>query len=231
MLVEVEEAKPRADADGREGLAHRVAQPRGAVGVDEQRAVDEDPLPDLGLRIGDSQPRAIGDAVRGHVEHPVAARRRAGRGRTASSRREGDEGDAWRPDRASGLHGGGRRAPAAVPVASPPAMPPGALPSSSSSCCSPRARRADGVPARAPAARPRPPRAETGPVCHLPGGAAPGSLLARQELGAPDGMRAWAIAYASTGVDDEPITVTGLVLAPAAGTRRPARSSRSATGR
>ena len=51
-----------------------------------------------------------------------------------------------------------------------------------------------------------------------PAGAAPGSLLASQEIGAPDGMRAWAIAYASTGVHDEPITVTGLVLAPAAGT-------------
>jgi pimeloyl-ACP methyl ester carboxylesterase len=51
-----------------------------------------------------------------------------------------------------------------------------------------------------------------------PASAAPGALLASQEIGAPDGMRAWAIAYASTGVDDEPITVTGLVLAPAAGT-------------
>ena len=56
-----------------------------------------------------------------------------------------------------------------------------------------------------------------------PAGAAPGTLLARQEIGAPDGMRAWAIAYASTGVHEEPITVTGLVLAPAssAGAPRP----------
>ncbi len=48
-----------------------------------------------------------------------------------------------------------------------------------------------------------------------PGDAAAGTLLAHQEIGAPDGMRAWAIAYASTGVHDEPITVSGLVLAPA----------------
>jgi pimeloyl-ACP methyl ester carboxylesterase len=54
-----------------------------------------------------------------------------------------------------------------------------------------------------------------------PAGAAAGTLLARQEIGAPDGMRAWAIAYASTGVHREAITVTGLVLAPASGTATP----------
>ncbi len=60
-----------------------------------------------------------------------------------------------------------------------------------------------------------PPIPNAGLYATSPGQAAAGTLLARQEIGAPDGMRAWAIAYASTGVHDEPITVTGLVLAPA----------------
>ncbi len=46
------------------------------------------------------------------------------------------------------------------------------------------------------------------------GSGPPGELLASEEIGAPSGMRAWAIAYRSTGIEDEPITVTGVVVAP-----------------
>ena len=42
-----------------------------------------------------------------------------------------------------------------------------------------------------------------------------GELLRSVELFAPDGLRQWAILYRSTGLDGEPIAVSGLVLAPA----------------
>lgn len=55
-----------------------------------------------------------------------------------------------------------------------------------------------------------------------PGSGATGELLDEQQVGAPAGMRAWVIAYRSTGLDGEPITVTGTVVAPAtAGSDRP----------
>ena len=55
-----------------------------------------------------------------------------------------------------------------------------------------------------------------------PGVGDAGELLARQEVGAPTGMRAWVIAYRSTGLDGEPITVTGTVVAPSgSGSDRP----------
>ncbi len=55
-----------------------------------------------------------------------------------------------------------------------------------------------------------------------PGSGDAGQLLAQQEIGAPTGMRAWVIAYRSTGLDGEPITVTGTVVAPSsAGSDRP----------
>jgi dienelactone hydrolase len=41
-----------------------------------------------------------------------------------------------------------------------------------------------------------------------------GELLRSVELFAPDGYRLWAILYRSRGVQDEPIAVSGLVLAP-----------------
>lgn len=41
-----------------------------------------------------------------------------------------------------------------------------------------------------------------------------GELLRAEELYAPDGYRLWAILYRSTGLHDEPIAVSGLLLAP-----------------
>lgn len=41
-----------------------------------------------------------------------------------------------------------------------------------------------------------------------------GELLRSQELYAPAGYRLWAVLYRSRGVEDEPIAVSGLVLAP-----------------
>jgi acetyl esterase/lipase len=55
-----------------------------------------------------------------------------------------------------------------------------------------------------------------------PGSGDPGELLTHQEVGAPSGMRAWVIAYRSAGLEGEPITVTGTVVAPStAGSDRP----------
>jgi dienelactone hydrolase len=48
-----------------------------------------------------------------------------------------------------------------------------------------------------------------------------GELLRSVELFAPDGYRLWAILYRSRGVQDEPIAVSGLVLAPASDPESP----------
>jgi pimeloyl-ACP methyl ester carboxylesterase len=45
--------------------------------------------------------------------------------------------------------------------------------------------------------------------------AAPGQLIARFEIQAPPGMRAWTVLYSSTGLDGKPVPVSGLVIAPA----------------
>jgi pimeloyl-ACP methyl ester carboxylesterase len=44
----------------------------------------------------------------------------------------------------------------------------------------------------------------------------PGDLLSTIELTAPAGMRVWFIVYASTGIDGDPVAVSGLIAAPAA---------------
>ncbi len=44
---------------------------------------------------------------------------------------------------------------------------------------------------------------------------APGELIDAVELRAPAGMRAWTVVYGSTGLDGEPVAVSGLILAPA----------------
>jgi pimeloyl-ACP methyl ester carboxylesterase len=41
-----------------------------------------------------------------------------------------------------------------------------------------------------------------------------GSILRSQPLEAPDGVRAWAVLYLSSGIDGAPIAVSGIVLAP-----------------
>ena len=46
--------------------------------------------------------------------------------------------------------------------------------------------------------------------------AKPGELLQILELKAPTGTRAWFIVYGSTGLDNKPVAVSGLVLAPEA---------------
>lgn len=46
--------------------------------------------------------------------------------------------------------------------------------------------------------------------------ATPGQIIASLELAAPAGTRAWFVVYASTGLDDEPVPVSGIVLAPSA---------------
>lgn len=51
-------------------------------------------------------------------------------------------------------------------------------------------------------------------IATVPPGPA-GELLDSEELFAPDGLRLWTIAYRSTGLDGEPIAVSGLLLAPA----------------
>ena len=46
-------------------------------------------------------------------------------------------------------------------------------------------------------------------------GAAPGELIDVLEMVAPPGMRAWTVMYGSTGLNGEPIVVSGMILAPA----------------
>ncbi len=46
--------------------------------------------------------------------------------------------------------------------------------------------------------------------------AKPGELLQTLELKAPTGTRAWFVVYGSTGLDNKPVAVSGLVLAPEA---------------
>ena len=43
----------------------------------------------------------------------------------------------------------------------------------------------------------------------------PGDLLSKIELTAQAGMRAWFVVYASTGLDGQPVAVSGLIAAPA----------------
>lgn len=45
--------------------------------------------------------------------------------------------------------------------------------------------------------------------------ATPGQLLATVEIRAPQRMRAWTVLYRSTGLDGQPVAVSGIVLAPA----------------
>jgi len=45
--------------------------------------------------------------------------------------------------------------------------------------------------------------------------AAPGALIDVLEMVAPAGMRAWTVVYGSTGLDGEPVAVSGMILAPA----------------
>jgi pimeloyl-ACP methyl ester carboxylesterase len=45
--------------------------------------------------------------------------------------------------------------------------------------------------------------------------AAPGQLIARFEIQAPPGMRAWTVLYSSSGLDGKPVPVSGVVIAPA----------------
>ncbi|MEZ0239247.1 MAG: lipase, partial [Chloroflexota bacterium] len=42
----------------------------------------------------------------------------------------------------------------------------------------------------------------------------PGSLIDALELAAPEGIRAWAVLYRSTGVDGSAVGVSGLIVAP-----------------
>ena len=73
-----------------------------------------------------------------------------------------------------------------------------------------------------PSASTAPPIPDLALYATPPGSGDPGELLAQQEIGAPTGMRAWAIAYRSTGFEGAPITVTGTVVAPSsAGSDRP----------
>ena len=44
--------------------------------------------------------------------------------------------------------------------------------------------------------------------------AAPGEIINSVEIQAPAGMRAWTVIYGSTGLNGEPVPVSGLVLAP-----------------
>ncbi len=53
------------------------------------------------------------------------------------------------------------------------------------------------------------------PAADLIGSAAPGDIIDSVEIVAPAGVRAWTIVYGSTGLDGEPVAVSGLVLAPA----------------
>jgi pimeloyl-ACP methyl ester carboxylesterase len=46
------------------------------------------------------------------------------------------------------------------------------------------------------------------------GVATPGQMIQDLEIAAPQGMRAWFVVYASTGLDGEPAPVSGIVLAP-----------------
>jgi pimeloyl-ACP methyl ester carboxylesterase len=46
--------------------------------------------------------------------------------------------------------------------------------------------------------------------------ATPGQIIQSEELAAPQGIRAWFVVYASTGLDGAPVPVSGIVLAPAA---------------
>jgi pimeloyl-ACP methyl ester carboxylesterase len=46
--------------------------------------------------------------------------------------------------------------------------------------------------------------------------ATPGQIIASEELASPTGTRAWFVVYASTGLDGEPVPVSGIVLAPSA---------------
>jgi hypothetical protein len=59
---------------------------------------------------------------------------------------------------------------------------------------------------------------DAGPFYEAPDGAgdaAPGALLRDEPFtaGIPDGARAWRILYSTTGVDDRPVVVSGLVIA------------------
>lgn len=53
------------------------------------------------------------------------------------------------------------------------------------------------------------------PAADMIGSAAPGDIIDAVELMAPAGVRAWTVIYGSTGLDGEPVAVSGLVLAPA----------------
>jgi pimeloyl-ACP methyl ester carboxylesterase len=61
--------------------------------------------------------------------------------------------------------------------------------------------------------------AEAAPAYYLPkadavAAAAPGAVIESLEIRAPTGMRAWFVVYGSTGLDGQPVAVSGLVLAP-----------------
>jgi len=45
---------------------------------------------------------------------------------------------------------------------------------------------------------------------------APGQVIASVEIRTDPGLRAWFVVYASTGLDGQPVAVSGLILAPAA---------------
>ncbi|EFC86153.1 lipase family protein [Parafrankia sp. EUN1f] len=63
-------------------------------------------------------------------------------------------------------------------------------------------------------------RAGSEDLADLPAGK-PGELVSTAPVTAPDGLRAWRMLYHSTGPDGEDRLVTGLVVAPAAGTPVP----------
>jgi len=44
--------------------------------------------------------------------------------------------------------------------------------------------------------------------------AKPGELIATLEIQAPQGTRAWFVVYGSSGLDDDPVAVSGIVMAP-----------------
>jgi pimeloyl-ACP methyl ester carboxylesterase len=45
--------------------------------------------------------------------------------------------------------------------------------------------------------------------------AAPGEIIDAVEIQAPPGVRAWTVVYGSTGLDGQPVAVSGVILAPA----------------
>ena len=53
------------------------------------------------------------------------------------------------------------------------------------------------------------------PAAESVANAAPGELIDAVEMRAPAGMRAWTVVYGSTGLDGQPVAVSGMILSPA----------------